>query len=86
MPSNAEISHLTHVAAGHKANLHNPNTSIESKEKSLEKLHNELNDGHIKKTPEKNPNNVAAGLKAAIHNPNVSDEAKLEAKVRLHQI
>ncbi|KAI0424788.1 conidiation protein 6 [Xylaria sp. FL1042] len=86
MSSDAQVAHLTHIAAGHKANLHNPNTSEKSKEHSLEVLHNDLNDGNIKEHHEKNPKNVAGGLKAAIHNPNVSDEAKISAKVRLHQM
>ncbi|KAK4188067.1 hypothetical protein QBC35DRAFT_214820 [Podospora australis] len=77
------------VAAGHKANLHNPNTSKESKENSKNILDEMMNDDDIPKDSEnenKNPGNVAGGLKAALKNPNVSDEAKKSAEERLNQM
>ncbi|KAH8879073.1 hypothetical protein GQ53DRAFT_849845 [Thozetella sp. PMI_491] len=71
------------VAGGHKANLSNPNTSIESKQNSEKILQNEfgINVPHVK-----DPAHVAAGLKSAIHNPNVSEEAKEAVKERLEEM
>ncbi|KAL7622935.1 conidiation-specific expression protein [Parahypoxylon ruwenzoriense] len=55
------------VAGGHKATLHNPNTSKEAKEHSKQILETEFNEGGAPKSGDdgsKNPSNVAAGLKA----------------------
>ncbi|KAI0185428.1 hypothetical protein EV127DRAFT_348311 [Xylaria flabelliformis] len=83
MPTDAQI------AGGHKANLSNPNTSEESKQRSREVLDNEFNGGDVpgaSDNQDKNPGNVAGGLKATLKNPNVSDEAKESAKERLNQM
>ncbi|KAF7536851.1 hypothetical protein G7Z17_g12972 [Cylindrodendrum hubeiense] len=85
------MADITRVAAGHKANLSNPNTSEESKEHSKTLLEGELNsdapsDGNVADYPGKHPGNVAGGLKAAIKNPNVSEEAKESAKERLEDM
>ncbi|KAK0726953.1 conidiation protein 6 [Lasiosphaeria miniovina] len=83
MPTEAQ------VAGGHKANINNPNTSQESKDRSQKILDNEFNGGDVPKAGDqenKNPGNVAGGLKATLKNPNVSDEAKESAKERLNQM
>ncbi|KAL1302703.1 hypothetical protein AAFC00_003063 [Neodothiora populina] len=70
------------VAAGHKANIHNPNTSKESKEHSeqvLEAQFHTTGDG-------KDYSHVVGGLKAATHNPNVREEAKEHAQERLEEL
>ncbi|KAI2473213.1 hypothetical protein F4781DRAFT_427627 [Annulohypoxylon bovei var. microspora] len=80
MPTEAQ------VAGGHKATLHNPNTSQGAKEHSKQVLENEFNGGNVLKAGEdenKNPSNVAGGLKATMNNPNVSEGAKQSAKERL---
>ncbi|KAI1081243.1 hypothetical protein F5B20DRAFT_80276 [Whalleya microplaca] len=74
----------SHIAAGHKANIHNPNTSNAAKHHSKEVLENEFN-VKVNDDIDKKPVNVASGLKAAIHNPNVSEEAKQSAKERLEK-
>ncbi|KAG1716566.1 hypothetical protein ID866_618 [Astraeus odoratus] len=85
------------VARGHKANLSNPRTSEESKERSKQVL-GELGSGadveettpaRVSRNPAsegKDPANVARGLKAAISNPHVSEEAKERDAERLREL
>ncbi|KAH7011879.1 hypothetical protein EDB80DRAFT_876515 [Ilyonectria destructans] len=75
----------TRVAAGHKANLNNPHTSVESKVHSKDVLKEEFGED-VPYKDGKHPGNVAGGLKAAIANPSVSDEAKESAKERLEDM
>ncbi|KUI64850.1 hypothetical protein VM1G_00104 [Cytospora mali] len=79
MPTEAQI------IGGHKANLHNANTSSEAKEHSKEVLREDFNvvvDGN--KT--KNLDNVAAGLKGAMHNDNIPEESQFTSAEKLGQI
>ncbi|KAA8911991.1 conidiation-specific protein 6 [Sphaerosporella brunnea] len=79
------------IIGGHKANLHNPNTSEESKQHSREVLEREFEGGKTEKFStagsqgggQANPKNVEGGLKAAMHNPNVKPETKEQLKNRL---
>ncbi|KAF8251605.1 conidiation protein 6 [Wilcoxina mikolae CBS 423.85] len=78
------------IIGGHKANLHNPNTSEESKQHSKEVLEKEFGGGDTGKYSAagshggtKNSRNVEGGLKATMKNPNTSEEAKMHAKERL---
>ncbi|KAK5989301.1 Conidiation-specific protein 6 [Cladobotryum mycophilum] len=81
----------SHVAAGHKAALKNPNVSDAAKKHSKEVLETQFNEGGGSKggdtkggdTEGKNQGNVIGGLKAAIKNPNVSEVAKENAQERL---
>ncbi|KAH8783047.1 hypothetical protein F5883DRAFT_709058 [Diaporthe sp. PMI_573] len=73
------------VIGGHKANLHNPNTSAEAKEHSKEVLKEDFNvivDGN--KT--KDLDHVEAGLKSAMHNDNLSAESQFAAAEKLGEI
>ncbi|KAI4757360.1 hypothetical protein E4T52_10719 [Aureobasidium sp. EXF-3400] len=87
------MSNIGNVIGGHKANLHNPNTSEESKQHSLEVIEKEVgteaNTGTgttAHNDDGKDPMRVAAGLKAALHNPNVSDEAKENVSHHLDEL
>ncbi|KAH0293537.1 hypothetical protein KCU62_g1169, partial [Aureobasidium sp. EXF-3399] len=87
------MSNIGNVIGGHKANLHNPNTSEKSKQHSLEVIEKELGteantgtDAAAHNDDGKDPMRVAAGLKAALHNPNVSDEAKENVSHHLAEI
>ncbi|KAJ0109582.1 conidiation-specific protein 6 [Diaporthe amygdali] len=74
-----------HVIAGHKANLHNPNTSDEAKDHSKEILKENFNlvvDGNKTKDLDR----VEAGLKGAMHNDNLSEEAQFAAAERLGEL
>ncbi|KAI6132695.1 Conidiation protein 6-domain-containing protein [Pisolithus croceorrhizus] len=82
------------IARGHKANLANPHTSEESKERSRQVLE-ELEGGEPgmeepgtfqKSSIGKDPANVARGLKAAVSNPHVSEEAKERDRQRLQEL
>ncbi|KEQ77614.1 hypothetical protein M436DRAFT_37060 [Aureobasidium namibiae CBS 147.97] len=84
------MSNIGNVIGGHKANLHNPNTSEKSKQHSLEVIEKELGteantgtDAAAHNDDGKDPMRVAAGLKAALHNPNVSDDTKEHIQERL---
>ncbi|ROW15087.1 hypothetical protein VPNG_03418 [Cytospora leucostoma] len=73
------------VIGGHKANLHNPNTSSEAKEHSKEVLREDFNvvvDGN--KT--KDLDHVAAGLKGAMHNNNIPEESQFLSAEKLGKI
>ncbi|KAL2280176.1 hypothetical protein FJTKL_12784 [Diaporthe vaccinii] len=73
------------VIGGHKANLHNPNTSAEAKEHSKEVLKEDFNvivDGN--KT--KDLSHVEAGLKGAMHNENLPVESQFAAAEKLGEI
>jgi hypothetical protein len=66
----AAMSNPGNVIGGHKANLHNPNTSEESKQHSKEMLDREFDGGDTQKysaagshTGNPNPRNVEGGLK-----------------------
>ncbi|KAF3769713.1 hypothetical protein M406DRAFT_320038 [Cryphonectria parasitica EP155] len=74
-----------HVIAGHKANIHNPNTSDGAKEHSKEVLkdeHNIIMDGD----QAKNLSNVAAGLKGAMHNQKIPEDSQFAAAEKLGQV
>lgn len=58
----------TRVAAGHKANLNNPHTSVESKVHSKEVLKEEFGED-VPYKDGKHPGNVAGGLKAYAASP-----------------
>ncbi|ROV92321.1 hypothetical protein VSDG_07263 [Cytospora chrysosperma] len=76
MPTEAQI------IGGHKANLHNANTSSAAKEHSKEVLRDEFNvvvDGN--KT--KDLDHVAAGLKGAMHNDNNTEESQFTSAEKL---
>ncbi|KAI5991650.1 Conidiation protein 6-domain-containing protein [Pisolithus albus] len=80
------------IARGHKANLANPHTSDESKERSRQVLE-ELQGGepeesrHLPKVFHRERScNVARGLKAAMSNPHVSEEAKDRDRERLQEL
>ncbi|KAF7194048.1 Conidiation-specific protein 6 [Pseudocercospora fuligena] len=87
------VEDRSNIAAGHKANLSNPNTSEESKEnsrKELEKLGGE--DAFYDKKGEDAPaagmggqGNVLGGHKATLSNPNTSEEAKENSRKILEQ-
>ncbi|WBW73492.1 Conidiation protein 6 [Schizosaccharomyces osmophilus] len=83
------MSHSTRVSAGHKAALHNPNVSDETKQHEREYLENEGVDetstshGSSHRSGNKDPKNVERGYKATTHNPNVSEDAKQHAKDEL---
>ncbi|EPY51579.1 conidiation protein 6 [Schizosaccharomyces cryophilus OY26] len=62
------------VNAGHKAALHNPNVSEETKQHEKEYL-----ESHGAEYSESG----SGGYKATTHNPNVSEEAKEHAKEEL---
>lgn len=76
---------ISNQAAGHKANLSNPNTSEASKANSKEILEsmNKPFYSDEDQNVSKNPNQVAGGLKAAINNPNNTEEGKVEAQKKL---
>lgn len=80
------------IARGHKANLANPHTSDESKERSrqvleeLEGAEPEESGTFQKSSIGKDPANVARGLKAAVSNPHVSEEAKDRDRQRLQEL
>ncbi|KAG8166180.1 hypothetical protein KVR01_004732 [Diaporthe batatas] len=79
MPSEAQ------VIGGHKANLHNPDTSAEAKEHSKQVLKEDFNvivDGN--KT--KDLSHVEAGLKGAMHNENLPVESQFAAAEKLGEI
>ncbi|CAZ84096.1 unnamed protein product [Tuber melanosporum] len=95
MDSASDQKNLGNVIGGHKANLHNPNTSPEAKQHSrevLEELGFETTSytsgpsGVDVNIEGKNPGNVAGGYKATLHNPNVSEEAKERAQEKLEQM
>ncbi|KAJ4420347.1 hypothetical protein N0V82_004446 [Gnomoniopsis sp. IMI 355080] len=75
----------TQVIGGHKATIHNANTSAEAKEHSKEVLKDDFNiivDGN----QAKDVDHVAAGLKGAMHNPQISEEAQFAAAEKLGEI
>ncbi|EPX70419.1 uncharacterized protein SOCG_04786 [Schizosaccharomyces octosporus yFS286] len=72
------MSHSTRVNAGHKAALHNPNVSDETKQHEREYLENEGVD-----ESSTSHGSSHKGYKATTHNPNVSEEAKQHAKDEL---
>ncbi|KAL2316492.1 hypothetical protein POMI540_0440 [Schizosaccharomyces pombe] len=72
------------VIGGHKAALHNPNVSEETKQREREYL--EEHEGEVGEEHQKNTGNVRGGYKAAMHNPNVSDEAKQRAQEELENL
>ncbi|POS79547.1 conidiation protein 6 [Diaporthe helianthi] len=79
MPSEAQ------VIGGHKANLHNPNTSAAAKEHSKEVLKEDFNiivDGNRTK----DLGHVEAGLKGAMHNENLSAESQFAAAEKLGEV
>ncbi|PWW78637.1 hypothetical protein C7212DRAFT_361654 [Tuber magnatum] len=95
MDSASDQKNLGNVIGGHKANLHNPNTSEEAKQHSREVLEElGLETGSYTSGPSsadvnivgKNPGNVAGGYKATLHNPNVSEEAKERAQEKLEKL
>ncbi|CAN8097633.1 unnamed protein product [Discula destructiva] len=74
-----------HVIGGHKATIHNPNTSAEAKEHSKEVLKEDFNvvvDGK----EAKDVDHVAAGLKSAMHNDQITEEAQFAAAVKLGEL
>ncbi|RPB01153.1 hypothetical protein L873DRAFT_1677896 [Choiromyces venosus 120613-1] len=95
MDTVTEQKNLGNVIGGHKANIHNPNTSEEAKQHSkevLEELGAETRSfagssgGPEVNIEGKNPGNVAGGYKASLHNPNVSEEAKERAQEKLEKL
>ncbi|PUU78381.1 Conidiation protein 6-domain-containing protein [Tuber borchii] len=95
MDSTSDQKDLGNVIRGHKANLHNPNTSQEAKKHSkevLEELGIETSgfvseiSGPDVNIEGKNPGNVAGGYKATLHNPNVSEKAKERAQEKLEEM
>ncbi|EIN13506.1 hypothetical protein PUNSTDRAFT_129185 [Punctularia strigosozonata HHB-11173 SS5] len=77
------------VAGGHKANLNNPNTSDESKERSRQVLDELEDSGELQSTGRdstKNKGNVIGGHKANLKNPNTSEEAKEHSKQVLDEL
>lgn len=93
LPFHHTMADPGNIIRGHKANLANPHTSEESKERSRQVLE-ELEGGEggmgeptFQRSPmEKDPENVARGLKAAVSNPRVSQEAKERDKQRLQEL
>ncbi|KAI3390494.1 hypothetical protein diail_9506, partial [Diaporthe ilicicola] len=81
----ANMASEAQVIGGHKAAIHNPNTSDEAKAHSKEVLKEDFNlivDGN--KT--KDLDHVEAGLKGAMHNENLSAEAQFAAAEKLGEI
>ncbi|KAH8120294.1 hypothetical protein DFH11DRAFT_1873514 [Phellopilus nigrolimitatus] len=72
------MSNPGNVAGGHKANLKNPNTSDQSKQRSAEVVDDLQSSGQYDDTfsSQKNEGNVLGGHKATLKNPNVSGDAK----------
>ncbi|KAH0612773.1 uncharacterized protein H6S33_009153 [Morchella sextelata] len=94
MDSATEGKNPGNVIGGHKANLHNPNTSQKSKDHSrdiLEDIGSSTKSSGGRSmahgdNDSKNPDNVARGYKAAMSNPNVSSEAKERAGHKLEEM
>ncbi|KAI0291896.1 Conidiation protein 6-domain-containing protein [Russula brevipes] len=85
------MSNPNRVAGGHKAAMHNPNTSAQAKEQSrqiVEEIQGSgavHDDGTTKPSSrldvgDKDESRVLGGYKATVKNPNVSDEAKQRAQ------
>ncbi|TFK57355.1 hypothetical protein OE88DRAFT_1730728 [Heliocybe sulcata] len=69
------------VAGGHKANINNPNTSEESKDRSRQALDEMESSGEVGgRDASKNQGNVIGGHKANLKNPNTSEESKQHSK------
>ncbi|KAL8828974.1 MAG: hypothetical protein Q9191_002278 [Dirinaria sp. TL-2023a] len=79
---------ISNKAAGHKANLANPNTSEASKANSKEVLESLDKPfyGDEDQNASKNPNQVAGGLKAAINNPNNTEAGTEAAQKKLDSL
>ncbi|KAJ4391794.1 hypothetical protein N0V93_005414 [Gnomoniopsis smithogilvyi] len=73
------------VIGGHKAAIHNANTSDEAKVHSKEVLKDDFNI-IVEGNKTKDVDHVAAGLKGAMHNPQISEEAQFAAAEKLGEI
>ncbi|KAL8788612.1 MAG: hypothetical protein Q9195_007207 [Heterodermia aff. obscurata] len=76
------MSNLDNIIRGHKANLSNAQTSVESKIHSKAVIDQAEKEGEIE-IQEKEKGRVVAGLKGTLHNANTSAEAKAHAEEKL---
>ncbi|KDQ63795.1 hypothetical protein JAAARDRAFT_29840 [Jaapia argillacea MUCL 33604] len=76
------------IAGGHKANINNPNTSEEAKDRSRQVLEEMEDSGEVGQggKQDKNTGNVIGGHKANLKNPNTSKDAKEHSKQVLDEM
>ncbi|KAM0747744.1 hypothetical protein T439DRAFT_358959 [Meredithblackwellia eburnea MCA 4105] len=75
---------LTHVLAGYKATINNPNTSDEATKHAQDRI-KEL-EALTQHEHTKDPKHVIAGTKAALSNEHVHEDVKVELRQRLKEM